>query len=242
MKISKICICSFVLVILLGLSACGNPANETSAQANPVNNQTDSDMPTSSLQETAQGTEPPALTVDQPIIETGSLLGTWFYMGMPYYVFEEDGTGVRSPDFMPQNFRWEANNGILALSGMGLTEQWDYVIEGSELIITSRIMNMSFIYIREGETALAINADTTGDNAILGTWNWLGMPYYIFAANGIGVRSPNLMPQSFRWTTNNDILTITGVGVPEEWSYTITGNQLEIESRLIPGMSFIYNR
>jgi len=82
-----------------------------------------------------------------------SLVGTWYWLSEPYYVFNEDGSGTMS--FMPIN--WGARNGVLAVCSTPIicrgrcigASMWDYEIVGNRLILTSQLTSrISFEYFR----------------------------------------------------------------------------------------------
>ena len=84
------------------------------------------------------------------------------------------------------------------------------------------------------------------DSAIVGTWLWLGTPYYVFNADGTGT----MADMDITWSTSGGILTICTTPdicgniciLPHLWNYTISGNQLTLESRQVDDMIFTYTR
>jgi len=84
------------------------------------------------------------------------------------------------------------------------------------------------------------------DGALVGTWYWLGSPYYVLEANGRGT----MMGSNIRWSTTDGVLYICNTPnmcgnncpLPTAWNYTIEGNQLRLESRITPDLSFTYTR
>lgn len=86
----------------------------------------------------------------------------------------------------------------------------------------------------------------TGGTDLVGTWNWMGVPFYTFNASGSGEMSG--LP--INWTRANNILSICNTPdfcqgnciAPAEWDYTISGRYLTITSRLIPTMTYTYTR
>ncbi|MCL2349943.1 MAG: hypothetical protein FWC67_00540 [Defluviitaleaceae bacterium] len=81
-----------------------------------------------------------------------------------------------------------------------------------------------------------------------GSWYFLGMPYYVFEANGRGTMAD--LP--IYWQTSAGILSIcstpsvcgsiAGCVAPSRWEYTISGNNLSLDSMDVPGMNFDYTR
>lgn len=106
--------------------------------------------------------------------------------------------------------------------------------------------NTSTVYLTNGYSTPAAPPATqqqTQNQSIIGTWNWMSSAWYTFNADGTGTQNPGgFMEQNFQWSTNNGILTITGMGFPQEWDYVIQGNQLTITSRLLEGLSYTYTR
>ena len=89
--------------------------------------------------------------------------------------------------------------------------------------------------------------ELTRDSSLVGTWMWMGSPYYVFEANGTGT-----MPGfNLNWWTSGGILFIcTTPGLcgsnclnPTEWDYEIVGNTLTLTGRgLLRWMTFTYTR
>lgn len=81
---------------------------------------------------------------------------------------------------------------------------------------------------------------------LVGTWYWIGVPYYVLNANGEGTMAG--MP--IRWTSANGILAIcvtpemcgTECIAPAEWYYVLDGNELTLTSTLFDFMTFTYTR
>ena len=81
---------------------------------------------------------------------------------------------------------------------------------------------------------------------LVGTWLWMGLPYYVFEENGRGTISG----MDMRWSTRSGILSICTTPAicgntclaPTEWRYTLDGNQLTLISTLTPDLTFTYTR
>ena len=86
------------------------------------------------------------------------------------------------------------------------------------------------------------------NETLIGEWNWLGSLYYTFQAGGRGIR----FGAEIMWSSRNGVLTICSTpamcgsvnacSAPEEWNYTISGNELTLTSRQVAGMTFTYTR
>ena len=82
--------------------------------------------------------------------------------------------------------------------------------------------------------------------ALVGTWYWLGSPFYIFNANGSGMMGTS----EINWTAANGVLGVCVTPdlcrgdciAPSEWYYTIDGNRLVLVSRITAGIYFEYTR
>ena len=121
-----------VLGLVFGLAGCGD---DEAAPVVPV------------IAEEAQG-------IAEEAQGSYSLLGTWVWMGNPYYVFEDGGIGTMAG--MPIN--WEVRNGILTVCSTPDTcndiascfapSQWYYTLSGNELTLDSTLLDMTFTYTR----------------------------------------------------------------------------------------------
>jgi len=97
-----------------------------------------------------------ALDADDADVSNHPIIGTWLWMGSPYYVFNADGTGNM---FLTGDLLWEVNDGILSICAtpevcrsirgcLGLAE-WYYVIDGDELHLDSTVLpDFEFTYTR----------------------------------------------------------------------------------------------
>jgi|GEM_PF-1208607 len=92
-------------------------------------------------------------------------------------------------------------------------------------------------------------------NPLVGTWAWMGRPYYVFNEDGTGTRDASSVFEAahpLAWTTESGTLTICitpsycdsveDCVLPELWSYTIVGDSLTITSQQEAGMTFTYTR
>jgi len=87
-------------------------------------------------------------------------------------------------------------------------------------------------------------ADTPA--TLIGTWLWLGSPYYVFEDDGYGTMSGS----PIRWSTRGGVLSVCSTPrmcqntclAPSRWRYVINGDQLTLSSTLVPFMRFNYIR
>lgn len=106
-------------------------------------------------------------------------------------------------------------------------------------------------YINEEDSIDAVEeeaqqANLGSDVEILGTWIWMGQPYYIFEANGRGTMSG----MAIRWSIDGNVLSICNTPelcgnncwAPQEWYFEVDGNTLNLTSTLLSSMSFSYRR
>ncbi|MCL2840730.1 MAG: hypothetical protein FWE05_08135 [Defluviitaleaceae bacterium] len=103
--------------------------------------------------------------------------------------------------------------------------------------------------IEEEETEEVITAvEPVGDSntALVGTWDWMGSPYYVLEADGTGT----MAGEAIRWISANGILSVCITPdlcgdtciLPADWYYILEGNQLDLTSTVVAGMNFTYNR
>ena len=97
--------------------------------------------------------EVPAYEPAPDFVAGGDIIGTWYWMGSSYYVFEGDGTGTMTG----LAIRWETDNGVLSICSTPrlcrnrclAPMQWYYVLDGDGLTLTSTaVSSMSFNYTR----------------------------------------------------------------------------------------------
>jgi hypothetical protein len=125
---------------------------------------------------------------------------------------------------------------------------WDTVLDTMYYVESSFSLSDDGFHVGAATAPLPPSQEESG---LIGIWNWMGSPYYLFEANGEGIMAFNtLLEQSIRWTTDNGILSICTTPdvcgntcfAPMEWYYVIDGNQLDLTSRSGPALSFTYTR
>jgi len=101
------------------------------------------------------------LDLDLPAIEeveptptpAATLIGTWIWEGIPYYVFETGGRGTIADMAM----RWTTRGSILSVCNTPdscgnnclVPKEWSYVLDGNRLTLTSTILpDMTYNYTR----------------------------------------------------------------------------------------------
>ena len=79
---------------------------------------------------------------------------------------------------------------------------------------------------------------------LVGTWEWnLDREFvYNFMADGTGTRGFPGAIESFTWETSDDHLVIRLTLMDESWTFTISGDNLRIDSRQVAGMTWSYIR
>ena len=82
------------------------------------------------------------------------------------------------------------------------------------------------------------------NHLLVGIWIWdLDSSFaYDFRADGTGTRGFLGRPESFTWETSGDHLVMRLLLMDESWTFTISGDVLEIDSRQVPGMMWRYIR
>jgi len=83
---------------------------------------------------------------------------------------------------------------------------------------------------------------------LVGEWNWLGLLYYTFNADGSGI----MFDTDIWWASRNGVLYIcitpdlcgsmNDCFLPMQWYYSISGNQMVLTSRLIDSTTYTYTR
>lgn len=99
--------------------------------------------------------------------------------------------------------------------------------------------------------------DAHADSPLVGSWSFMGTPWYTFNDDGTGTRPTHhdfvgTGADSFTWSTRNDQLTITLTAGPvfndamydntESWTFTISGNTLTLSSNQVEGIVWAYTR
>ena len=184
------------------------------------------DAATSTVVISLQGEEAPPPAEYESVQWT--IIGAWDWMGERYYMFNADGSGVRGAFGNYEHFTWTDANGVLTIDAGTVREQWNYVISGNLLIMSSlQVSAFSFIYTRNGVTVPGVSRAMTAyfpANAygLVGAWYYQGRPYYVFNADGSGVRGEAGRYQHFRWGVSGGVLYIGGAGALEQWTYVLT--------------------
>lgn len=107
------------------------------------------------------------------------LTGTWLFVGMTYYVFNEDGSGT----MMGLPIIWEANAGLLSICntpGMCRTIahcnaplEWYYTVSDNRLTLISRLLpDVVYTYTRSTQAQVQSNpqeGENVGADSINGT-------------------------------------------------------------------------
>ena len=92
----------------------------------------------------------------------------------------------------------------------------------------------------------AATAPAQSGDPLVGTWIWMGSPYYVFESDGNGT----MAGAAIRWTAGDGVVSIcttpetcgTRCIAPMEWYYEFEGDQLTLTSTIIAGMSYHYTR
>ncbi|MCL2387093.1 MAG: hypothetical protein FWC89_06025 [Defluviitaleaceae bacterium] len=92
------------------------------------------------------------------------------------------------------------------------------------------------------------NASVERTPALVGTWAWEGLDYYVLNADGSGT----MIGSSIMWWTNNSVLhlcltpdicrTPARCSSSADWNYSIAGNELTLDSTIAADMVFVYTR
>jgi len=138
--------------------------------------------------------------------------------------------------------RWANNNDVIrGRDGIAIVPNGTATrAEAAAMLV--RLMNV-----------LGITAQPPVQPSLVGTWNWLGVPFYRFDNGGRGVVLPgDPLEADIRWWTRSGVLGICITPdfcgntciAPVEWYYVFAGNgnQLILTSRLMPEVSYLYTR
>lgn len=88
---------------------------------------------------------------------TPELVGTWYWMDIPYYQFNDDGTGAIVVAGFETTLNWSTANGVLyicsttdvCLGNCLAPDEWIYLLDGDTLILVSnQIADLVFEYTR----------------------------------------------------------------------------------------------
>ena len=168
-----------------------------------------------------------------------AFVGTWYWIdNVQYtYVFESDGTG-RWWDLSVEDFTWGTRDGKLVLDfGPAFRNiELTYIFDGNMLNLTDERSN--FYYFR-----------FVPDQNLIGNWVILGdyMVGKTMNPDGTGYSSHFLSEPgeeiSFNWFTANDLLIIhLGPLLQDMWTYTISGDVLNLVSRQVTGLTQEFRR
>lgn len=88
--------------------------------------------------------------------------------------------------------------------------------------------------------------EITHESDLIGTWNWMGTPYYVFNGDGTGIMADDII----NWWVSDGILSIcwtpsvcgNNCPTPLRWQYTISGNSLTLVNVTNPDISYVYTR
>ncbi|MCL2526963.1 MAG: hypothetical protein FWE42_00995 [Defluviitaleaceae bacterium] len=137
-----------------------------------------------------------------------SLVGTWYWLGSPYYVFNEDGRG----EMIGSDIRWVAENGVLYIcitpdfcgDSCVLPTEWYYTFDGNELTLSGRTSGLSFNYTLAQD-------EVSADETVLNN-EYLETPYSSQSSYPI-----NILIEFQRYhITVNDIFIVTDARTPPD--------------------------
>jgi len=190
-----------------------------------------------------------------------SLVGNWDWMGIPYFTFHADGTGVRG---IGLSFNWTTEGDLLLICGTPdechgncpAPEEWFFEIFGEHLLLESAHAIELVFDLTAGTTTIeaaipaVFDGSSTASHDLVGEWNWQGTLYYVFNADGTGIRGGYILNLTINRTTEDGVLIICDTPdecgntciAPERWNYSISGNEMVLDNTHIPGMSFTYTR
>ena len=196
-----------------------------------------------------------------------ALLDAWlWYDDFDFiYFFDVDGMGVRGFSDGEEEFQWRTSGDTLLIETDIGAEGWTFTIQGDILTLDSlQEQGLSFSYFRVGsdlyyeifdeffadfDFGFDFDTDelvgTVIDMDLVDIWVWYDNNTYFLAFDddGFGMRGfyPDL--DLFAWgTQDGDHLMISIGRFLENWTFTIDGDTLTIDSRDEPGLTFSYFR
>jgi|GEM_PF-5082791 len=252
-------------------------AAPSTAYAGEAEAETEPEQETEPEPESEPELEPEPEPELETLSDISDIIGIWYWSGSPYYTFEENGLGTMAGLDIHWTIRENILSICNTPSTCGAVcpapLEWYYEVDGDMLTLTSaQIAGMSFEYTRGTETAPAPEPEVTQEPiaeqepelepepepeaeaevetesaSIVGRWNFMGLPYYVFEEGGRGTMSG----ADIRWNIRgNDVLSICTTPdicgarciAPTEWYYELRGNRLILTSTLIAGFTFEYTR
>ena len=216
-------------------------------------------------------TTPTPAPAQSPAPAGQSLVGTWALyefadLGMPFFIFRADGTAT----MYDTELGWTAINGILGLcstpelcrGNCSAPGEWYYTLEGNVLTLEGRTISdlEPLVFYRISTNAplpgptpaptprpTPSPAQRTAMQPLLGVWTFLNMPFFEFRADGTGIM---IEEDEFDWVIDNGVLQICFTPhfcrgnciAPEEWYFTVDGNQLILDGRTTPDMQLTLRR
>ncbi|MCL2874618.1 MAG: hypothetical protein FWE29_06800 [Defluviitaleaceae bacterium] len=133
---------------------------------------------------------------------------------------------------------------ILILTACGSTDETAGRYESDHVDNATSYLEYAIDYLENEEPSPT--PEPSLESTLIGTWLWMGSPYYVFEQNGYGTMSGS----DIRWTSREGVLSICSTpsicGItcfaPSEWNYTLDENQLILTSRLTANLTFTYTR
>ena len=172
-----------------------------------------------------------------------SFIGDWVIFGdyMVGKTVNADGTGhllhfLGGPG-EEVAFNWFTANDLLIVQvGPMAQDMWTYSISGDTLNLVSRQVT--------GYTQEFVRGSFSQNPALLGEWAWDQDDdwQYYFGANAIGESGWIGDEEMFFWTTFENRLIMLRGAFYETWSFTITGDVLELVNLHDPAQRFSYVR
>ena len=100
----------------------------------------------------------------------------------------------------------------------------------------------------EDEVTEEVVVEVTTAANLAGTWDYMGVPYYVLNADGTGT----MFGMDILWATADGIFAVCATPAlcgtiseclgSADWYYTLAGNRLTLESTMFEGMIYTYTR
>jgi len=153
------------------------------------------------------------------------LYGSWTWV-RGTYVFNENGTGSRVWDGVPDDFEWRILMGVLILSFDDdyPAEYWGVVVINEDTVIIG-----GALFSR----AVSGSQPAATPSVLEGTWSWAG-GWYAFMPDGSGSRVWDGIAATFQWSVvDNSVVFRLANGSEERWSFSIVNeNEVHIGGAL----------
>jgi len=200
-------------------------------------------------------------SLNAPVISEEDLVGVWTWeIGSEFLLFfDYDQTGIlldnTAGNMIIEPFTWELNGNVIYSQfevNEGFVDRQEALsFDGSVLTLLDLDEDLQFDLYFTMTVAEFIDfldelegggSESESEADLVGVWEWeLGNEFrLVFNANGTGEWVG--LHNEFTWEVSGDELTMNILGVPQRWSFEISGRELIISSLDLAGLSYTYIR